>query len=285
MKTILVTGGDGQLGLSIRAVEKQHGRGNNFVYLTSSDFDLTNPLQMEKAIEEYSPAYIINCAAYTAVDKAENENEKAFAVNAEGATALARLCSANGIVLIHVSTDFVFEGNTPLPLTEELPTVPTGVYGESKLLGERGIVKEMNAFFILRTSWLYSEFRNNFLKTMIRLGNERDELSVVYDQIGTPTYAKDLAEVIFHIINSSSDAFGIYHYSNEGVASWYDFANEIFTISGITINLKPISSAEYPTPAKRPAYSVMNKSKIKESLKITINHWTGSLSNCIKNIQ
>lgn len=284
MKTILVTGGDGQLGMCIQAVEKQFGGGNNFLYLTSTDFDVTNSSQMEDVIKQHAPAYIINCAAYTAVDKAESEREIAFAVNAEGPTSIARLCNDHGIVLIHVSTDFVFEGNTPLPLTEEMQTIPTGVYGESKLLGEKGIEEQLSTYFILRTSWLYSEFQNNFLKTMIRLGKERDELSVVYDQVGTPTYAKDLAEVILDIISSSSESYGMYHYSNEGVASWYDFANEIFKTAGITINLKPIASTEYPTPAKRPAYSVMSKGKIKKDLKITINHWTTSLGNCIKNI-
>lgn len=284
MKTILVTGANGQLGQCIKAVEKQHGEGNSFIYLTSVDFDLTNTPQMELVIKKNNPAYIVNCAAYTAVDKAESESEKAFSINANGVANLAKICNDNNIVLIHISTDFVFEGSIPIPLSEDMQTEPTGVYGESKLDGENAIVASLTNYFIIRTSWLYSEYQNNFLKTMIRLGTEREELSVVYDQAGTPTYAVDLAEVILTIINSSSDAYGVYHYSNEGVASWYDFANEIFKLKGITINLKPISSLEYPTPAKRPAYSVMSKNKIKQNFKIAINHWTLSLGNCIKNI-
>lgn len=284
MKTILVTGSEGQLGQSIRSVEKKCGEGNKFVYLNSSDFDINNATQMEGVIKLHNPSYIINCAAYTAVDKAESEKEKAFAVNAYGVGDLARFCKENDVVLLHVSTDFVFEGNTPMPLTEEMNTHPTGVYGESKLAGEKNIQKHTDKYFIVRTSWLYSEYQNNFFKTMLRLGKEREELSVVFDQVGTPTYAPDLAEVLLYIVCSSSNAYGVYHYSNEGVASWYDFANEIFRLAGITINLKPISSAEYPTPAKRPAYSVMSKEKIRNNFGISINHWTVSLSNCIKNI-
>lgn len=284
MKSILVTGGDGQLGQSIQAVEKQHGADNNFIYLTSVDFDITNSVQMEEVVKKYKPDYIINCAAYTAVDKAESEKEKAFAVNAIGVTDLARLCKDYDIILVHISTDFVFEGTIPVPLTEDMETVPTGIYGESKLAGEKGIQQNINKYFILRTSWLYSEFQNNFLKTMLRLGSERHELSVVYDQVGTPTYAVDLAEMIFHIINSSSEAFGVYHYSNEGTASWYDFAHEIFRLKNISIQLNPITSAEYPTPVKRPAYSVLNKAKIKMNLNIKINHWTISCAACIKKI-
>jgi len=284
MKTILITGGDGQLGQSIRAVEKQHGKGNNFLYLTSSDFNLTNPLQMEQVVKQFAPAYIINCAAYTAVDKAETEEEKAFAVNAHGPSDLAAICKREGVILIHISTDFVFEGSVPIPLTEEMETFPAGIYGASKLAGEKAISEQMDQYFILRTSWLYSEYQSNFLKTMIRLGNEREEVSVVYDQVGSPTYAVDLAEMIIAIVNSSSEAFGIYHYSNEGVASWYDFAFEIFKLGKQTIRLMPINSSQYPTPAKRPGYSVMSKDKIKAEFNVTIKHWSASLTMCMQNI-
>lgn len=284
MKTILITGGDGQLGLSIRAVEKQHGKGNNFVYLTSDDFNLTNPLQMEQVVNQYAPAYIINCAAYTAVDKAETQEEKAFAVNARGPSDLAAICKREGVILIHISTDFVFEGCVPIPLTEDMQALPTGIYGASKLAGEKAISEQMDRYFILRTSWLYSEYQSNFLKTMIRLCNEREEISVVYDQVGSPTYAVDLAEMIIAIVNSSSEAFGIYHYSNEGVASWYDFAFEIFKLGTQTIRLIPINSSQYPTPAKRPGYSVMSKDKIKAEFNITIKHWSDSLTKCMQNI-
>ncbi|MHA3787254.1 dTDP-4-dehydrorhamnose reductase [Flavobacterium hauense] len=284
MKHILVTGGNGQLGSSIESIEAQFGGSNKYVYLTLEDLDVTSESQVNAIIEKYKPAYVVNCAAYTAVDKAESENDLAYAINATAAEHLAKACKAHGVILIHISTDFVFEGASPLPLTETMEANPTGVYGATKLAGEKLIAENMSDYFIIRTSWLYSEFQNNFLKTMIRLGNERDELSVVYDQVGTPTYAVDLAGLIMHIINSDSSAYGLYHYSNEGVASWYDFAYEIFKLSNIEINLKPISSDQFPTPAKRPNYSVMSKDKVKQNLGITINHWTDSVANCIKKL-
>jgi len=284
MKHILVTGGNGQLGSSIESIEAQFGGSNKYVYLTLEDLDVTSESQVNAIIEKYKPAYVVNCAAYTAVDKAESENELAYAINATAAEHLAKACKANGVVLIHISTDFVFEGASPLPLTETMEANPTGVYGATKLAGEKLIAENMSDYFIIRTSWLYSEFQNNFLKTMIRLGNERDELSVVYDQAGTPTYAVDLAGLIMHIINTDSSAYGLYHYSNEGVASWYDFAHEIFKLNNIEINLKPISSDQFPTPAKRPNYSVMSKEKVKQNFGITINHWTESVANCIKKL-
>jgi dTDP-4-dehydrorhamnose reductase len=284
MKNILVTGGNGQLGSSINSIEAQFGNGNKYIYLTAEELDVTDENQINAAIEKYKPAYIINCAAYTAVDKAESEKDLAYAINATAAEYLAKACKAYGVILIHVSTDFVFEGNIALPLTEDMEAKPTGVYGATKLTGEELIQQNTGEYFIIRTSWLYSEFQHNFLKTMIRLGNERDELSVVYDQVGTPTYAVDLAGFIMHIINSDSKAYGVYHYSNEGVASWYDFAYEIFKLGNIKINLKPITSDKFPTPAKRPNYSVMNKEKAKQNFGITINHWTDSVANCIKKL-
>lgn len=284
MKNILVTGGNGQLGSSINSIEAQFGNGNKYIYLTAEELDVTDENQINAAIEKYKPAYIINCAAYTAVDKAESEKDLAYAINATAAEYLAKACKAYGVILIHVSTDFVFEGNIALPLTEDMEAKPTGVYGATKLAGEELIQQNTGEYFIIRTSWLYSEFQHNFLKTMIRLGNEREELSVVYDQVGTPTYAVDLAGFIMHIINSTSTAYGVYHYSNEGVASWYDFAYEIFKLSNIKINLKPITSDKFPTPAKRPNYSVMNKEKAKQNFGITINHWTDSVANCIKKL-
>lgn len=283
MKSILITGGNGQLGECIQSIEKQFGNGNTFSYLTVDDLDITNPLQVASVVDRYKPDYIINCAAYTAVDKAEADKDLAYAINAHGAENLAKVCKAKDIILIHVSTDFVFGDAAPIPLTEEMPAHPSGVYGASKLAGEQLVQQNMDNYFILRTSWLYSEFQNNFLKTMLRLGKEREELSVVFDQSGTPTYAKDLAEVILYIINSDSKAYGLYHFSNEGVTSWYDFAFEIFKLSNTAINLKPITSDQFPTPAKRPNYSVMNKNKIKQNFDIQIKHWTVSLAECIKN--
>lgn len=284
MKNILVTGGNGQLGSSIHSIEAQFGNGNKYIYLTAEELDVTSESHINAAIENYKPAYIVNCAAYTAVDKAESENDLAYAINATAAKNLAKACKAHNIILIHISTDFVFGETAPLPLTEDMPAKPTGVYGATKLAGEELIKQNMDGYFIIRTSWLYSEFQHNFLKTMIRLGNEREELSVVYDQAGSPTYAVDLAGFIMHIINSASTAYGVYHYSNEGVASWYDFAYEIFKLNNVKINLKPITSDKFPTPAKRPNYSVMSKDKAKETFGITINHWTDSVANCIKKL-
>lgn len=284
MKKVLVTGGNGQLGLCIKSLEKDLGNGNHFIYLTSEEMDITNAESIDAAIAFHSPSYIINCAAYTAVDKAESEKVAAYLVNATGPELLAKACKNDNIVLIHISTDFVFGDTRPLPLTEDMETAPTGVYGTSKLAGEKLITENMSDFFIIRTSWLYSEFQNNFLKTMLRLGSERDELSVVYDQAGTPTYAADLAGFIYHVINTDSDKFGLYHYSNEGVASWYDFAFEIFKLSGVTIDLKPITSDKFPTPAKRPNYSVMAKDKVKENFNVIIKHWTISVADCLTKI-
>ena len=284
MKKILITGSNGQLGKCIKALENEYGNGHIYIYLNSTDFDITNETLVRDVLNYHEPNYIINCAAYTAVDKAENEKERAFAVNAAGVGNIASICNERSITLIHISTDFVFEGITPVPLTELMETIPAGIYGESKLEGERLIQQKMLKYFILRTSWLYSEYQNNFLKTMLRLGSERDELSIVYDQVGTPTYAKDLAETILKIVNSDSEKYGIYHYSNEGIASWYDFAFEIFKLSNISVNLKPITSDQFPTAAKRPNYSVMSKEKIKNIFSIEIDHWIASLEKCIENI-
>jgi dTDP-4-dehydrorhamnose reductase len=281
MKNILVTGGNGQLGKSIQFVEQQFGKGDTYIYLSSAELDVTNENQVKAAIEKYKPAYIVNCAAYTGVDKAESEKEQAYAINSVAVGNLAKECKINNIVLIHISTDFVFGETAPVPLVERMEARPTGVYGASKLAGEELVTLNGDKYFTIRTSWLYSEFQHNFLKTMIRLGTERDELSVVYDQVGTPTYAVDLAEFIIHIINSDSDAYGIYHYSNEGVASWYDFAFEIFRLSNVNVHLKPITSDKFPTPAKRPNYSVMSKEKVKEIFGVEIKHWTTSVATCI----
>lgn len=284
MKSILITGGNGQLGECIQSIEKQFGNDNVFLYLTVNDLDITNLSQIDSVVDKYKPDYIVNCAAYTAVDKAETDKEIAYAINAYGVENLAKICKLKGIILIHISTDFVFGDVPSVPLTEDMIAEPFGVYGESKLMGEQLLQQNMDNYFILRTSWLYSEFHNNFLKTMLRLGKEKEELSVVFDQVGTPTYAKDLAETIIYIINSQSVAYGIYHYSNEGVASWYDFAFEIFKLTDSKMNLKPITSDQFPTPAKRPNYSVMNKTKIKQNFDIQIKHWTISLAECIKKI-
>ena len=225
--------------------------------------------------------YCINCAAYTAVDKAETESEKAFEINAIGAKNLAHVCNDHGAVLIHVSTDFVFDGEKNEPYTETDAANPISVYGASKLQGEVEIQQALKEHFIIRTSWLYSEYGNNFMKTMLRLAETRDGISVVSDQIGTPTYAGDLAEIIIQIINIKTEKYGIYHYSNEGVASWYEFAKEIFKLTENKIKVNPIPSIEYLTPAKRPQFSVLDKAKIKIDLQIKIPFWGDSLKKVI----
>ena len=221
--------------------------------------------------------YCINCAAYTAVDKAETEVEKAFEINAKGAKNLALVCNAQDAILIHISTDFVFDGNKTEPYTETDVPKPISVYGASKLQGEVEVQKTLKKHFIIRTSWLYSEHGANFMKTMLRLAEIRDEISVVSDQIGTPTYAGDLADVILKIIRSKQQNFGLYHYSNEGVASWYDFAKAIFEASDLKVKTIPIKTEAYPTPAKRPVYSVMDKTKITSILGVETRNWQDSL--------
>jgi dTDP-4-dehydrorhamnose reductase len=283
MKTILVTGSNGQLGKSLQSIEERFGLGNDYVYLSSAEMDVTDRSRISEVIVNKKPEYIINCAAYTAVDKAESEQEKAYAINAESLKSLAELCNQHGVTLIHISTDFVFGETSPVPLREDMETAPVNIYGLTKLKGEQFITEGLHAYFIIRTSWLYSEFGNNFLKTMLRLGKERSEISVVYDQVGTPTYALDLAKFIFHIVNSGSRQYGTYHYSNEGVASWYDFAFEIFRVNGTQINLEPITSEKYPTMAKRPKYSLMSKEKVKQNFGIEIRHWTLGVKECMKN--
>lgn len=272
------------MGQCLKDCEAAFGNGNEFRYFASQELDITDEAQVNNLLSGEKPDYVINCAAYTAVDKAEQEPERAHLVNEKGAEFLAKACSKLNITLIHISTDFVFGDVEPVPLSEQMETRPFGVYGRSKLFGEQRIAENLDSYFIIRTSWLYSEHQNNFMKTMLRLGKEREELSVVFDQVGTPTYAMDLAKCILIIINTGSQEYGIYHYSNEGVASWYDFAHAIFAHKGISINLKPITSDKYPTPAKRPNYSVLDKNKIKQNFKLQIKHWTESLEICLKNL-
>ncbi|MDT0605776.1 dTDP-4-dehydrorhamnose reductase [Croceitalea rosinachiae] len=279
---ILVTGASGQLGSTLRALTITNQEGLNFVYKSSAELDITDfeSVHQELTLNDY--AYCINCAAFTNVDKAESDTDLARLVNITGARNLALGCNENQTILIHISTDFVFDGYLNEPYHEEAIARPIGFYGDTKYKGERAIINNLQEYFILRTSWLYSEFGNNFMKTMIRLGNERDELSVVYDQIGTPTYAKDLATVILYIIKAHSIDYGVYNYSNEGVASWYDFAKAIFDGQGIEIDLKPIRSEEYPTPAERPKFSVLDKAKIKDTFHLSIPHWKDSLAIALK---
>lgn len=272
MKLILVTGANGQLGKSI------HRNSSNYpelkiVFTDVEELDITKTEEVNAFFKNHAFDYCINCAAYTAVDKAEEEVDKAFLINATAAKNLAQACQTSEAVLIHISTDFVFDGSKRTPYTEEDTATPLSVYGKSKLQGEEYIQEIWNKHFILRTSWLYSEYGNNFVKTMLRLAETRDEISVVNDQIGSPTYAGDLASFLLEIINKPSKDYGIYHYSNEGSISWYDFAAEIFKQHKTAVRVVPIPTSAYPTAAKRPEYSVMDLSKVKTIFGSTIPLW------------
>jgi dTDP-4-dehydrorhamnose reductase len=283
---VLVTGANGQLGQSLQFIASKYPE-INFVFSSSSDLDITDKENCEAVFSKIKPNYCINAAAYTAVDKAESEPEKAHLINAIGAKNIAEVCKKNNTILIHISTDFVFDGTKTTPYTEVDTPNPTGVYAQTKLDGEKAIQETFDNYFIIRTSWVYSQFGNNFTKTMLRLAAERNSLSVVNDQIGTPTNAVDLAEALIKIIFYSSlsfgegrgEAFGIYNFSNEGQCSWFDFAKKTFEINAIKINLQPIKTSAYPTPAQRPKYSVLDKSKIKKVLGVEINNWELSLKN------
>lgn len=283
---ILVTGASGQLGSTFKSlVSGGHTKDLDFVFKSSSELDITDFDEVRQELVSSDYAYCINCAAFTNVDKAEAENDLAYRVNVTGARNLAMNCNESKTVLIHISTDFVFDGFLNTPYLEEDIARPIGFYGDTKYKGERAIINNVEEHFIIRTSWLYSEFGHNFMKTMLKLGSERDELSVVYDQVGTPTYALDLAKVVLHIIKAHSIDYGVYNYSNEGVASWYDFAKAIFDNYKIDVDLKPILSTEYPMPAERPKFSVLDKSKIKNTFELEIPHWKDSLKIAIsKNV-
>ena len=281
MMNVLVTGSNGQLASCIKDLAKRD-TSLNFIYTDYQELDICDLNQIELFFKSNQKIdYCINCAAYTAVDKAESEVEKTFEINAQGAKNLAIVCSEFDTVLIQVSTDFVFDGEKTEPYTETDVANPISVYGASKLQGEVEIQKTYKKHFIIRTSWLYSEHGNNFMKTMLRLAETRDEISVVSDQIGTPTYAGDLANVILKIITSNTRSFGLYHYSNEGETSWYDFAKAIFEASNLKIKVNAIKTEAYPTPAKRPVYSVMDKTKIKSVLKMKTLDWQDSLKKAI----
>ncbi|MBO9674976.1 MAG: dTDP-4-dehydrorhamnose reductase [Sphingobacteriaceae bacterium] len=284
MGKILVIGAGGQLGQCLKVVAERREI-TEIIFPAEQDANILNESGLNELLAKEKPAYVINCAAYTAVDKAEDEIELAKAINETGAAYLASACLANNATLVHISTDFVFEGNAVKLLKEDDEAKPINVYGVTKLDGEKAVASILPAHFIIRTSWLYSEYANNFVKTMLKLGAERDELNIIADQVGTPTYAIDLANAIFDIIASSSRAYGIYHYSNEGVTSWFDFAKAIFDISETRVKANPIPGSAYPTKATRPAFSVMDKTKIKETFNIQIPYWRNSLVECIKQIK
>ena len=278
---VLVTGASGQLGQAIQFIATNH-LNINFVFCNSSDLDITNKENCTTIFHTIKPDYCINTAAYTAVDKAESEPDKAHLINVVGAKNIAETCKEFDTNLIHISTDFVFDGTKNSPYNEmDLPN-PKGVYGQTKLAGEKAIQNVFSNYFIIRTSWVYSQFGNNFMKTMLRLASERDTISVVDDQIGTPTNAVDLAEVIVQIILNNSqqscpENYGIYNFSNEGQCSWYEFAKKIFETNEIKVNLVPIPSTAFPTPAVRPKYSVLDKSKIKRVFELKVKNWENGL--------
>lgn len=278
---ILVLGGTGQLGQSLYKVASERG----ITAITFADEIKGNILDetvLTALFEETKPSFVINCAAYTAVDKAEDEETLSRLINKDGAANIAKLCVTYGATMLQVSTDFVFAGNIPVLLNEDMPAEPISVYGLTKLEGEKIVAEILPAHYIVRTSWLYSEFANNFMKTMLHLGTTREELGIIVDQVGTPTYAVDLAGILLDIIASEKKAFGIYHYSNEGAVSWYDFAQAIFELGKVNVRVKALKTSEYPTKAARPAFSVMDKSKIKTTFGIGIPYWKDSLKECLK---
>ena len=282
MHNILITGVDGQLGNELRllATENEY----NYFFANRDDLDIYNEEQLKIYLEKYKITTIVNTAAYTAVDKAEEEEELANRINHLAVKNLAKLSQEKNIQLIHISTDYVFNGENFKPYVESDQTQPNGIYGKTKLDGENAMVAiNPKNSIIIRTSWVYSSFGANFVKTMLRLGKEKESLGVIFDQVGTPTYARDLAKVILDILPQiNNQKVEIYHYSNEGVLSWYDFAKEIMRMAKLDCRVNPIETKEYPTPAKRPHYSLLNKAKIKEDFNITIPYWKDSLDECLK---
>lgn len=281
---ILITGCNGQLGNEIQLLQKEQAQ-HQWFNTDVANLDITNQEMVERFVAENRIDGIINCAAYTAVDKAESDNTLCAAINAEAPAYLAQSVAKRDGWMIHVSTDYVFDGTNHTPYVETDTPCPNSIYGNTKLEGELNVQNFCPNSMIIRTAWLYSTFGNNFVKTMIRLGKEREELGVIYDQIGSPTYARDLARIIFTAIDKGIKP-GIYHFSNEGVSSWYDFTKAIHRLAGInTCKVKPLRTCEYPTPAQRPAYSVLNKTKLKETYNIEIPYWEDSLRECIAQLE
>ena len=288
MTQILVTGSNGQLGNEMRELAKNSPF--QFTFTDVAELDITNIQAIDELFQQNKFAFVINCAAYTNVNKAEEEEDIALKINAKAPENLAKISAKYHCKFIHVSTDYVFDGTNCQPYEESQPVCPQSAYGRTKLEGEKLAMAANPETIIIRTAWLYSTFGNNFVKTMIKLGTERDELSVVFDQIGSPTYAGDLAKAIYTIIekvesNEKQFVAGIYHFSNEGVCSWYDFTKEIHALAGIQCLVKPIETKDFPSPAKRPFYSVLNKKKIKETYGVVVPYWKDSLAYCIQKLQ
>ena len=280
---ILITGCNGQLGNEMQLLEKENPQ-HTYFNTDVAELDITDEAAINRFVDDNEIDGIVNCAAYTAVDKAEENQELCRKLNTIAPGYLASAVEKRGGWMIQISTDYVFDGTNHTPYTEDEPTCPNSVYGETKLEGEQAAQKGCKRTMIIRTAWLYSTFGNNFVKTMIRLGKEKPELGVIFDQIGTPTYARDLAVAIFAAINQGVVP-GVYHFSNEGVISWYDFTKAIHRIAGITTcHVRPLHTAEYPTPAHRPHYSVLDKTKIKQTYGIEIPYWEESLEVCVRKL-
>ena len=287
MHNILVTGSNGQLGNELRLVVEEKDKVNNYFFTDVEELDITNKSDLSQFFHANNINVVVNCAAYTNVDKAEDESEIADLINHIGVKNLAESCKERDGFLIHISTDYVFDGTKNTPYTETDETKPLGVYGETKLRGENAIINSGCEYVIIRTSWLYSSFGNNFLKTMQRLTAEKESIKVVFDQVGTPTYAGDLANVIYTIIQRDEAHIKnqIYHFSNEGVCSWYDFAVAINEISGNNCNIQPCHSDEFPSKVIRPSFSVLNKTKIKRDYYCDIPYWRNSLNRCFNSLK
>lgn len=284
MKQILVTGCNGQLGSELQRIAPRYEENYQFHFTDINDLDITNRKDVYNYIEQHHIAIVINCAAFTAVDKAEQEAELCDLLNNTAPGYLAEAVASIGGSMIQVSTDYVFDGSSCIPYKEEAPTNPSTVYGRTKLAGEENVIRSCPGSMVIRTAWLYSSFGNNFVKTMIRLGKERDKLGVVFDQIGSPTYAHDLACAIMTAI-SQGIIPGVYHFTNEGICSWYDFTKAIHQLKGIDdCTVSPIHTEDYPTPAQRPHYSVLDKSKFKKAYHYEIRWWEDALKECIKEL-
>ena len=288
-KNVLITGANGQLGNELRERKMISNNPFHFIYTDADTLDITDGEQVRRFVDDHNIAYMVNCAAYTNVEKAESDQETALRINALGPENLARVAHEFDIRLIHISTDYVFDGTSDTPYTEKDATNPQSVYGKTKLKGEEAVLKADPSAVIIRTSWLYSEFGNNFVKTMLRLLSERDRITVVSDQHGSPTYAADLAEMIMVILEADEkDDWkpGIYHFSNAGATTWYDFAQKIKELSGNTsCVVEPVTTAEYPTVAPRPAYSVMDISKIQNAFHVEIPRWENALQRCLNKLK
>ena len=283
---ILITGSKGQLGNELRELSTDFPQ-FHFLYTDIEELDITDTAKVDEFFADNKPEVIINCAAYTAVDKAESDENLAYLINAKAVGILAQAAANNNALLIHISTDYVFDGTAYLPYQETDKTNPVSAYARTKYAGEQAVSQYAAKAIIIRTSWLYSAFGNNFVKTILKYGKERDFLNIVFDQIGTPTYAWDLARTILAIIPQAikNNGIEVYHYSNEGVASWYDFAKAIVEISGIVCRINPIGTKDYPLPATRPFYSVLNKTKLKEIFTIEIPYWRDSLKHCLLRLE